>query len=70
MGVVSVRLNKNEDKMLKQLSEYFHADKSTLIKKSLSDLYEDMLDIEAIKTFERKEKREKTSFVTAEEILK
>jgi len=70
MGVVSVRLNKNEDKMLKQLSEYFHADKSTLIKKSLSDLYEDMLDIETIKTFEKKEKRGKTSFVTAEEILR
>ena len=32
MGVISVRLNKDEDKRLKQLSEYFHADRSTLIK--------------------------------------
>lgn len=69
MGVISVRLNKNEDKMLKQLSEYFHADKSTLIKKSLSDLYENMLDMETIETFEKKEKRGKAAFVTAEDIL-
>lgn len=70
MGVVSVRLSDKEVKMLKQLSEYFHADKSALIKKSLSDLYEDMLDIETIKAFEKREKKRKTSFVTAEEILK
>ncbi len=70
MGVISVRLNKNEDKMLRQLSEYFHADRSTLIKKSLFDLYENMLDIETIEAFEKKGKRGKVSFVTAEDILK
>ena len=69
MGVISVRLNKYEDKMLKQLTEYFHADKSTLIKKSLLDLYENMRDIETIETYERKEKRGKASFVTADDIL-
>jgi predicted transcriptional regulator len=57
VGVISVRLNKEEEKMLKHLSEYFHADRSTLIKKSLFELYENMLDIETIESFEKKEKR-------------
>lgn len=70
MGVISIRLNRDEDKILKQLSEYFHADRSTLIKKSLLELYENMKDIEIIDLFEKKEKRKKVSFVKAEEILK
>ncbi|KAF0122469.1 MAG: hypothetical protein FD151_752 [bacterium] len=70
MGVISVRLNKEEDNMLKQLSEYFRIDRSTLIKKSLFDLYANMLDIETIESFEKKEKKGKVSFVTAEDILK
>jgi hypothetical protein len=54
MGVLSVRLNKDEVNMLKQLTEYFQADKSTLIKRSLVELYENMRDIEAIEAFEKK----------------
>jgi hypothetical protein len=69
MGVISVRLNKDEVNMLKQLTEYFHADRSTLIKRSLLELYENMRDIEAIETFEKKEKRGKVSFFTADSIL-
>ena len=34
------------------------------------NLYENMLDIETIEAFEKKEKRGKVSFVTAEDILK
>jgi predicted transcriptional regulator len=70
MGVISVRLNKEEEKILKKLSDYYHEEKSSLIKKSLFDLYENMLDLDTIKKFERKEKRGKTTFSTAEEILK
>lgn len=69
MGVISVRLNKDEDKILKRLSEYFHADRSTLIKKSLVELYENMKDIEMIEAFEKKEKRGKVFFTSAEDIL-
>lgn len=70
MGVISVRLNNDEDKILRQLSEYFHTDRSTLIKKSLLELYENMRDIETIDAFEKKEKKSKVSFVIAEDILK
>ena len=69
MGVISVRLNKNEEEILKQLSDHFHKDKSTLIKKSLFDLYENMLDLDEIRKFELREKRGKISFSSAEDIL-
>ncbi len=70
MGVISVRLNKDEEKILKKLSDHFHEDKSALIKKSLFELYENVLDLNEIKKFEAKEKRGKVSFSSAEDILK
>lgn len=69
MGVISVRLNKDEDKMLKYLSEHFNADKSTLIKRSLFELYENMRDNDTIDAFEIKESKGRISFFTANDIL-
>jgi hypothetical protein len=70
MGVISVRLNKDEEKILKKLSEHFHEDKSALLKKSLFELYENTLDLDVIKKFEAKERKGKASFFAAEDILK
>ena len=70
MGVISVRLNKEEEKILKKLSGYFDIDKSTLIKKSIYELFENVIDLETIKKFEEKEGKGKVSFSTAEDILK
>jgi hypothetical protein len=70
MGVISIRLNKDEEKILKKLSEHFHEDKSALVKKSLYELYENILDLDEIKKFEIKERRGKASFYTAEDILR
>lgn len=70
MGVISIRLNKDEERILKELSEHFHEDKSALVKKSLMDLYENVMDLDEIKKFEVKEKKGKASFFTAEDILK
>jgi predicted DNA-binding protein len=69
VGVISVRFNKDEEKILKKLSDHFHEDKSTLIKKSLVELYENVLDLNEVKKFEAKEKRGKVSFSSAEDIL-
>tara|TARA_B100000315_G_scaffold83731_1_gene76750 strand:+ start:2031 stop:2249 length:219 start_codon:yes stop_codon:yes gene_type:complete len=69
MGVVSVRFNKEEEKIIKKLSDHFHADKSALIKKSLYELYENMEDISIIKKYEAKEKKGKVAFFTADKIL-
>ncbi len=70
MGVISIRLNKEEEKILKKLSDHFHEDKSALVKKSLLDLYENVIDLDEIKKFEAKEKKGKAFFFTAEDILK
>ena len=70
MGVISIRLNKDEEKILKKLSDHFHEDKSALVKKSLLELYENILDLDVIEKFEARERKGKTSFFTAEDILK
>jgi predicted DNA-binding protein len=70
MGVISIRLNKDEEKILKKLSEHFHKDKSALVKKSLIELYENVMDLDEIKKFEAREKKGTASFSTAEDILK
>ena len=54
--------------MINKLTEHFHEDKSTLIKKSLVELYESVIFFEAIKPFE--EKKGKVAFSAAEDILK
>ena len=69
MGVISVRLNEEEEKMLKRLMDYYGVDKSTLIKRSLYELYENIVDLDFIEEFEKREKEGKTSFVTADDIL-
>ncbi len=70
MGVISIRFNSDEEKILKKLSDYFHEDKSALIKKSLVDLYENVLDLNTITRYEEREKKKKVSFSTAADILK
>jgi len=70
MGVISIRLNKDEEKILRKLSEHFHEDKSALVKKSLFELYENIVDLDEIEKFEAKERKGKASFFTAEDILK
>ena len=70
MSVLSIRLNKVEEKMLKFLSSYYEEDKSSLIKHSLLDLYEDLIDKNEIEDFEKREKQGKVKFITSEEFLK
>jgi predicted transcriptional regulator len=70
MGVISIRLNKDEEEILRKLSEHFHKDKSALVKKSLIELYENVMDLDEIKKFEAKEKKGKAFFFSAEDVLK
>ncbi len=71
MAVISLRLNENEEKIIKYLVNYFEEDKSTLIKHSLRDLYEDLKDREVIEEYEEKRKRgKKITFVTSEKAMK
>ena len=66
MAVVSVKINQEEEKMVDYLSEYFEEKKSSIIKRSLTEMYEDIVDKNIIDKFEK----EKHRFVNAEDILK
>ena len=68
MAVISVRLNSEEEKILEFLSTYYEEEKSTIIKHSLKDLFEDIQDRERIDEFEKSEKE--TVFLFVEEMLK
>lgn len=69
MAMISIRLNAEEEKMMDFLSEHFEEEKSSLIKHSLKDMYEDLIDRKAIDDFETKEKNEEVRFFSADEIL-
>ena len=66
MVVMSVRMNREEEKMINYLSEYFEEEKSSIIKRSLIEMYENIVDRKVIDTFEK----EKHTFVNAEDILR
>ncbi|GAB6091655.1 DUF6290 family protein [Spirochaeta dissipatitropha] len=67
MAVVSVRLNKDEEKIVTYLADYFHEEKSTLFKKALYELYEDIQDIKFVE--EHVEGRDAPNYISSEELL-
>ena len=69
MGIISIRLNKKEEDMINFLSEYYEQDKSSLIKFSLKELYEDIIDKQIINEYETKEKKGKIKFVDSNDII-
>ena len=69
MAVVSVRLNDEEEKILEYLTEYLHEDKSTLLKKSMYELYEDIQDIRFIENYIDDAKKSEKKFITGQELL-
>jgi hypothetical protein len=69
MAVISLRLNKNEESMVNFLSNYYEQDKSSLIKYSLKELYEDIIDKKVITDYETREKKGEIKFVDSNEII-
>lgn len=70
MAVISIRFNKEEENILEFLSAQLEKDKSSLIKYSLRELYEDLIDNKKIEEYEIREKQEKQRFLKNEEIIK
>ena len=56
MGVTSVRLNPKEEKLVRILKDHYNCDTSTLMKRSLWEMYEDLIDKDLIEDFEKREK--------------
>jgi predicted DNA-binding protein len=67
MAVVSVRLNEEEEKILGFLTDYFHEDKSTLFKKSMYELFEDIQDILFIEN--HIENKKNVEFISNEDLF-
>ena len=70
MAIISLRLNKNEENIVAFLGNYYEEDKSSLIKHSLKEMYEDLLDNQTVDTYEAKEKNNKQTFVSGGDIIK
>ena len=70
MAVISIRLNDEEEKKVKYLSSLYNEDKSTLIKHSINEMYEEINDKQIIDSFEKSENKKKPVFVNSEEILR
>jgi len=70
MAVISVRLNSEEEKMMEYLSSFYEEEKSTLIKHSLKEMFEDIVDNEVIENYEKEEKNKKHVFVNSEDIIR
>jgi len=58
MAVISVRLNEAEERIVNILSEQYEKDKSSIIKYSLNEMYEDLMDRKIIEEFEEIESGE------------
>jgi predicted DNA-binding protein len=69
MAMISIRLNTEEEKMIDFLSQHYEEEKSSLIKHSLKDMYEDLIDRKVIDEFETKEQNEEVKFLSADQIL-
>lgn len=54
MATKTIRFNEKDEKILKQLSEYYNCDKSKVIKKAISELYEDTIDQQFVEEYEKK----------------
>ncbi len=67
MAVISVRLNTEEERILRAFTDYFHVERSTLLKKSMYELYEDIQDIRFIE--ERIESKKNPEYITVEELF-
>ena len=70
MAIISLRLNQQESEMIDFLSDYYEQDKSSLIKYSLKELYEDIVDREIITNYEKRESIGDVSFLSSDEALK
>ena len=69
MGVIWERYNQQEERILKDLADYYDEDRSKLLKKSMMEMYETMIDRKLIDKYEAKERKGKVRFHGAEEIL-
>jgi len=70
MGVITLRLNEKEEKILQSLQTFFDEDKSKILKEAMMDMYEDIQDRDVIETFEKNYNSGKVHFQSADDLIK
>jgi hypothetical protein len=70
MTVTSVRFNTKEEKLIEMLKKHYNCDTSSLLKKSIFEMYDDLMDNKVINDFEKRESKGKTKFLSFEDIIK
>jgi hypothetical protein len=69
-AVISIRFTEPEKKIVSELTKYFHEDRSKIVKRSILELYEDLVDRKEIEKFEKLEAKGKVRFYSANDVLK
>ena len=70
MGIMTLRLNEKEEKMLSHLQAYFDEDKAKILKGAMHEKFEDLRDREVIEEYESKLKTKKVQFESGDDIIK
>jgi predicted DNA-binding protein len=70
MGIVTVRLNEEEEIILEILQKHFEEDKSKILKKAMWDKFEDLRDKEVIEDYEKNLKIGKVKFESADDLIR
>ncbi|GEM_PF-1143094 len=70
MGLVSIRFTEPEELIVNKLSKHYHEDRSKILKRSIIELYEDLVDKMEVEAFVKKETTKKGKLYSADEVLK
>lgn len=69
MAIVTLRLNQEEEKVLRLLVKHLDQDKSKILKEAMWDKFEELRDRDLIEGFERKNRFGKVRFESADALL-
>ena len=69
MGIVSIRFNQVEERIINELVEYFNENRSKLMKRVLFEMYENLIDRREIEIFEKKENKSGVKFYKKDELF-
>jgi len=59
MGLVSIRFTESEELIVNKLSKYYNEDRSKILKRSIIELYEDLVDKMEVEAFVKRENTKK-----------
>jgi predicted DNA-binding protein len=69
MAIVTLRLNQEEEKILRLLVKHLEQDKSKILKEAMWDKFEELRDRELIEGYEKKSRAGKIKFASADGLI-